>query len=1293
MTTNSMKLTGLIELDELQKIQDSLALVTGVGMCVHEVDGTPITRPSNWCELCINYHRKSEIGCRRCLESDARLGARALELGHPAIDYCSSGHLVDAAAPIMVAGQYVGIITCGQVLYRSPNLDEYRNIAREIGVDEEGYLEALNKVTIISEEKFQRIVSHMCQIVNTISTLGYQRLTGERVKHELACALEDTRRMAEKLAEEKAFKQAVEANMADVLIATDNDGKWTAVNPAFEKIMGYRTEEVLGKKTPEQPFVTPRVLAELEKMWPKVFAGEVVTNVEAPYIRKDGREVILSGAEQLLRDAQGNVIGRIWTARDITEVKQREKAIEELLSFYDYSIASLSDMLFTLDKNGVTVYVNPAFEKATGFTQSDMVGKPVEEFPALPPELRPMIAQRARRGFTTVEPVSNVELELITREGRRFPVSYSASGIRNTRGDVIGEVVTVRDMTEVKKAETELKDILGQISRRDLRGRIEVAGLSGDLRMMAENANEIIGRIVAMTRQIEEEKTKFESVIENSPDLIGLLNREGRVIVMSPACEEITGYRAEELIGRVSPDLPYLTSESVEVLKPVWERISRDEIVQFDLPCRHKDGRRIVITETETALKNVEGNVAGRIFIGRDVTELREREKQLRGLQKLNEEIVQNAPIGIIRIDKELRITYANPKMVKILGFKGEDQLPTLGQRVTDLPSTISDGSVKSLTERLRSGEQVKEVVPFTSPYGKESVLSVIGVPLFNETGVFDGAVVLIQNVTKRVKAREELRSLYHISTQMMSTLDLQERLDTIAAEAAKLVNAQRASIVEITDQGDIVYRATYGHSLEAARQRQYKVTGMSIEQVLARSVEPVLVVDAQSDPHVILKEAAKEQDVTSFIRVPLRVGEKIIGFLSVSNKTRGKFSEGDLSLVSTMAGQAAIAIENSRLYEESKQGLAELRVVHDIGLKINSSLELQQVLDFIVQGAASLLNAEKVAVLMVEGEEIVYQAVYGFSPTSTRIRFKLGEGYIGRVVLTGEPAVVPDAPNDPRVSPEIVERENLRSFIHLPLKIKNKIVGILNINNKRKGNFGLKDLELASILTHQAAIAIENAQLYSQAQELAALEERVRMARDLHDSISQPLFSLILNSEVAARQLEQDPSRAKEQLLKVRQIAEQARRDLRSLISKLSPLTPETKGLENSLKNYIESIETFTEGRTEVKFDLEGTQRLPPPVQETLCRVAQEALNNVAKHSQASLVTVKIKQMPGEVELEVRDNGVGFKPGQGKGRGLPSIRERVDKAGGSLRTYSRPGVGTIITVHLPLFGGSEYDG
>jgi hypothetical protein len=280
---------------------------------------------------------------------------------------------------------------------------------------------------------------------------------------------------------------------------------------------------------------------------------------------------------------------------------------------------------------------------------------------------------------------------------------------------------------------------------------------------------------------------------------------------------------------------------------------------------------------------------------------------------------------------------------------------------------------------------------------------------------------------------------------------------------------------------------------------------------------------------------------------------------------------------------------------------------------------------------------------------------------------------------------IVSDAQNDPVVSPEIVEKENISSLIHVPIKVKDKVIGALNVSNKQDGNFNPKDVELLTTLASQTAVAIENAQLYSRAQDLGTLKERNRLARDLHDSVFQLLFSLVLNSEVAARQLEQNPQGAKSQVLRVRQIAEQARQELRSLMSELHPFTDDTKGLEDSLKNYIKDIEAFDRDGIEVRLELEDTRELPPSVQETLYRVAQEALNNVVKHSQASLVTVNLKRLPRRVELEVRDNGIGFKSAQGKGMGLVSMKERVDKAGGSLDICSQLGLGTVITAHLPL--------
>jgi signal transduction histidine kinase len=365
----------------------------------------------------------------------------------------------------------------------------------------------------------------------------------------------------------------------------------------------------------------------------------------------------------------------------------------------------------------------------------------------------------------------------------------------------------------------------------------------------------------------------------------------------------------------------------------------------------------------------------------------------------------------------------------------------------------------------------------------------------------------------------------------------------------------------------------------------------------------------------------------------------------------------------------------------------SRFNLLYRLSQSFSSTLDLKKLLDVVTREVAQAMNCEKCAVMLLDGkDEISYAATYGFAPENTSsIKFKLGEGYVGKVVRDGQPAIISDVQNDPAASQKIVSREHIDSFIHVPIKVKGQTIGAINVNNRRDGNFSPKDVELLTVLANQIAVALENARLYEKAQDLAILEERGRLARDLHDSVSQLLFSLILNSEVATRQLEQDPSEAKTQLLRVHQIAEQARQDLHSLIFELRPFTDETKGLEDGLKDYIRGMEAFNRGKIEVRFKLGDTQELPPLVQEILYHIARGALNNVARHSQASLATVKVRQVSGGVELEVRDNGVGFKPAQNKGLGLTSMKKRVDKAGGSLRIRSRPDMGTVVTARLPV--------
>ena len=207
-----------------------------------------------------------------------------------------------------------------------------------------------------------------------------------------------------------------------------------------------------------------------------------------------------------------------------------------------------------------------------------------------------------------------------------------------------------------------------------------------------------------------------------------------------------------------------------------------------------------------------------------------------------------------------------------------------------------------------------------------------------------------------------------------------------------------------------------------------------------------------------------------------------------------------------------------------------------------------------------------------------------------------------------------------------------------------------------------------------------------AQVEALAVVEERNRLARDLHDSVSQALYGLTLSAEAAARQLDAgDVSAAGDQLGELRTTAQQALREMRLLIFQLRPPVLEQEGLAAALQERLQAVE----GRAGVTttLDVEGDGRLSPAVEAELDRIGQEALNNALKHARARRIAVKLRQDEHDVALEISDDGVGFDLGTTRARGglgLRGMAERAARVGGSLAVESRPGEGTRVRVQVP---------
>jgi two-component system nitrate/nitrite sensor histidine kinase NarX len=284
----------------------------------------------------------------------------------------------------------------------------------------------------------------------------------------------------------------------------------------------------------------------------------------------------------------------------------------------------------------------------------------------------------------------------------------------------------------------------------------------------------------------------------------------------------------------------------------------------------------------------------------------------------------------------------------------------------------------------------------------------------------------------------------------------------------------------------------------------------------------------------------------------------------------------------------------------------------------------------------------------------------------------------------------VEDTRKDPGVATRITESEGIRSFVHVPIRIEDQLFGVFNLDYLQPRTFRADELRLFEALAQRAALAIQNAQLYQQAHELAAVEERQRLARDLHDAVTQTLFSASLIAEVLPDLWEAEQSEGRQLLGELRQLSRGALAEMRTLLLELRPAAL----MEASLGDLLRQLGEAVTGRkgTPVEVVVEGEPQCPPGVHVALYRIAQEALNNVVKHSKASQVTLRLSCQPdhGGVVLCISDDGCGFDPTRiPTGHlGVGIMHERAKAIGATLQIESELGAGTRVVTMWRKNGG-----
>lgn len=409
-----------------------------------------------------------------------------------------------------------------------------------------------------------------------------------------------------------------------------------------------------------------------------------------------------------------------------------------------------------------------------------------------------------------------------------------------------------------------------------------------------------------------------------------------------------------------------------------------------------------------------------------------------------------------------------------------------------------------------------------------------------------------------------------------------------------------------------------------------------------------------------------------------------------------------------TFAGQPAVlAVVRDISARKQEYDLLEQRVADrtrelasllEVARNVSSTLELTPLLGTILDQLKFLVDYDGAGILALDGDAFTVMGYRGPLPLeqALTLRFQLSEE-LGHwhVVTSKEPLLIADTwahweqmradGADPDGSIK-TRFDYIRSWMLVPLIYKDRVIGALSVEHGEPNHYTSRHLVLANAIASQVAVAMENARLYGQAQRVAVLEERARLARELHDSVSQGIYGLSLYAETASRLLAAgDTHSVRDFLREMRVTAQEALREMRLLVFELRPPKLEELGLAGALRARLEAVEGRTRDLS-VRFMADGYERLAPDVEETLYRVAQEALNNVVKHAQATTVAVTIQQDISRTVLDITDDGVGFDPAMvPEGRlGLAGMRERIAQASATLTVASAPGQGTRIWVEVP---------
>jgi two-component system, NarL family, sensor histidine kinase DevS len=542
------------------------------------------------------------------------------------------------------------------------------------------------------------------------------------------------------------------------------------------------------------------------------------------------------------------------------------------------------------------------------------------------------------------------------------------------------------------------------------------------------------------------------------------------------------------------------------------------------------------------------------------------------------------------------------------------------------------------------------------------------------------------------------LRRLVEAGIALSSELSLDALLQRLVDVAAELTAARYAAlgVIDPAARGLEGFYTT-GVDVETKEAIGELPRGRGLLGVLIREATTLRLHDIAEDPRSV-GFPPNHPPMRTFLGVPIVLRGVAYGNLYLTEKAGGQdFTAEDEELTHLLAAQAAVAIENARLYESSTRWLRQLEGLNEIGAALASEVELEPLLDLVARRMRELVGARIVLIALPDARGSLAVSAAAGRDDLVGIAIDRSTSKVGRVLERGHTERVDAVVDDPEVDQRVARELGVTSAMYLPLTVRGTPIGVVAVHDKlgTDARFDEADVRLAESLVSRAAIAVDLSERVSRdalrrvvdAQEL----ERARLARELHDETGQALTSILLGLKHLDDVVETDEAR--EATASIRELVASTLQDVRRLAVELRPSALDDFGLVAA----VERLAANLSEQSDLVVDLEaqlGDRRLPPEAETALYRIVQEALTNVVKHAAAHRVSITLVRKEASAVVVIEDDGRGFDPEavRAGALGFTGMRERVELVGGRLTVEASPGAGTTLVAEVHITDGTTSD-